>query len=60
MSEYTENYATGFSAGYRCPTDWAAHDEVVASADSPSRTAWLDGFKAGQDAAHPQYYKEIA
>lgn len=59
MNEYTENYSIGFSAGYRHPTDWTAHDEVAYSPDSPVRDAWLDGFNAGQDVAHPQYHEDI-
>lgn len=60
MSElYTENYAVGFAAGYAQKTDWDTHDEIVASQDSPARTAWLDGFNSAQDCAHPQCYEEV-
>lgn len=59
MDEYTENYGIGFVAGYAQKTDWASYDEVVASQDSPTRDAWLDGFNSAQDCAHPQYYEEV-
>lgn len=59
MDTYTEDYTSGFTAGYAQKTDWAAHDEVTASPPSTSRTAWLEGFEAAQDCAHPQYYPEI-
>lgn len=59
MNNYTENYTAGFSAGYAQKTDWASYDEVVASQDSLTRDAWLDGFNSAQDCAHPQYYEEV-
>lgn len=59
MDEYTENYSIGFVAGYAQKTDWDTYDEVAASQDSPARDAWLEGFNAGQDTAHPQYCEEV-
>ena len=59
MDEYTDNYTSGFTAGYAQKTNWEAHDEVAASQASPARNAWLEGFEAAQDCAHPQYHEEV-
>lgn len=59
MDDYTANYTSGFTAGYSRKTNWAERDKVAASQDSPARDAWLDGFDAAQDCAHPQYCEEV-